>query len=557
MDTSQAKSREFQLQVIDAEIKSLEESIRALKHRRNKLAPIASLPTEVIATIFTLLRGPVQISLRSLFKERPDHLPWFRVAHICHHWREIALDQPLFWSHVNFTLFSSAGAAEMLTRARTVPLHLVARVPIGHWNDARFSAFRNELQAHITDICHLDIKAEHSHLCKTLEGLVSPAPTLEYLGLSCEIHRNRAISTPVSIPDNIFDGTTPRLSSLVLQNCDIGWKSPLLRGLKCLDIESPFETPDLSVWLDMLDEMAQLKELTLHWALPDFPHNASLPSEVERIVTLPSLAYLYISDYAKECGLALAHLFLPALTRLCIKVNSGQPDGSDVQEILPFVRRHAQGLQCTQPLQSVLVHSEKIGADIFVWSEPDTDVEMLDSIAFIDAIISPPLKFSFSNEDWFPWSYTDVFDAVMTALPLDSLVTLISQNRRSPFEKQVWSHLAPRWPLLRRLHMFSFAARGFTEMLLEDKGEGENPLLPSLTKLVLEDIRLTESRTLRLRDALMRRVEQGVPLETLDLNTCIVTSRATSRVVELLSEIVVDVLGPEIIFEENEGTTSM
>ena len=91
-------------------------------------------------------------------------------------------------------------------------------------------------------------------------------------------------------------------------------------------------------------------------------------------------------------------------------------------------------------------------------------------------------------------------------------------------------------------------------MLLEDNGECERPLLPSLTKLVLDaDNNLRERQTLRLRDALMRRVEQGVPLQTLDLRTC----AATSRAVELLSEIVVDVMDPGIIFEENEGMTSM
>ena len=44
----------------------------------------------------------------------------------------------------------------------------------------------------------------------------------------------------------------------------------------------------------------------------------------------------------------------------------------------------------------------------------------------------------------------------------------------------------------------------------------------------------------------MKRVEQGVPLETLDLSTCI----ATSRAVEQLSEIVIEVLGPKEALEE-------
>ena len=54
-------------------------------------------------------------------------------------------------------------------------------------------------------------------------------------------------------------------------------------------------------------------------------------------------------------------------------------------------------------------------------------------------------------------------------------------------------------------------------------------------------LKFSAHRTLRLCDARMRRVEQGVPLETLDLRTCI----ATSRAVELLSEIMVDVLDPD------------
>jgi hypothetical protein len=48
----------------------------------------------------------------------------------------------------------------------------------------------------------------------------------------------------------------------------------------------------------------------------------------------------------------------------------------------------------------------------------------------------------------------------------------------------------------------------------------------------------------------MKRVEQGVPLETLDLRTCL----ATSRAVELLSEIVVDVLGPDKTLETRAQT---
>ena len=548
-----SNSREYQLQAIDAEIKSLEESIRALRRRRNTLTLISSLPTEVIITIFTLLRGSVassdaSSSLTTLYKERSDNLPWIRVAHVCHHWRELALNQPLLWSHVDFTLFSSAGTTEILARAETVPLHLEARVPIGRWGDAQFSTFRNELQAHVSHICNLAIGGEHSQLRKVLEGLVSAAPNLEYLSLSCEIHPNRALSSRVSVPDNVFDGTTPRLSGLVLRNCDISWKSPLLRGLKHLDINTPFERPSLSAWLNMLCEMAQLKTLILHWASPALPRDSPLPTNIERIVTLPSISHLEISASARDCGLALAHLILPALTQLSLTASSGRFDGSDVHEILPYVSRHSYRLQRTQPLQSVFIRSNNIFADIFVWSNPDINDVLPNPKTFQDALLSAPLKFSFTNKERSNGNHSGVFDAALAALPLDNIVTLISQNHISPMKKGVWFHQAPRWSLLQRVYLSPSAARGFIKMLLEDNRGCERSLLPSLTTLVLDDSMLSSRRTLRLCDALMKRVEQGVPLETLDLCSC----AATSRAVDLLSEIVVDVLAPAEILEESE-----
>ncbi|KAI9440610.1 hypothetical protein H4582DRAFT_1812230 [Lactarius indigo] len=127
MDATQASSREYQQQVIDAEIKLLEESIRTLKLRRNAFTSISSLPTEIIAAIFS-----------SLLPGTLDRLAWLRVTHVCHHWCEIALNQPLLWSHVDFTTLTSAGTAKILARAKTVPLYLEARVPTDRWDEARF-----------------------------------------------------------------------------------------------------------------------------------------------------------------------------------------------------------------------------------------------------------------------------------------------------------------------------------------------------------------------------------------------------------------------------------
>jgi hypothetical protein len=120
MDIS-AQSRDHLRQTISDEIKSLEESTRALKSRRNTLAAISRLPPEILATIFTFLSA-------STWNEKDVHLDWIRVAHVCRRWREAALDHPRFWNHINFTKLTSAGMAEVLARAKMAPLHLEADV---------------------------------------------------------------------------------------------------------------------------------------------------------------------------------------------------------------------------------------------------------------------------------------------------------------------------------------------------------------------------------------------------------------------------------------------
>ncbi|KAH8987724.1 hypothetical protein EDB86DRAFT_3081903 [Lactarius hatsudake] len=545
MDPSQAKSREDQRQSIDAEIRSLEESIQALRRRRNALAPISSLPTEVVVTIFSFLRVRVTL-LAFKLGAKSEGPAWLRVAHVCHRWREIALNQPLFWSHVDFTTVSSAGAAEILARAEKVPLQLEARIPIGLWDEARFGAFQQELQNHVSHISHLGFSAAPSHLRKILGGLVSPAPTLEFLSLSGEKYQNLRVREPAFVPDTLFDGSAPRLSSLELWHCNISWKSPLLRGLKHLEMRVPFERPSLTIWLDALDEMSQLKTLTLHGASPTAPPGASLP-EIERNVTLPSLTLFELSSSAKDCGLALAHLILPALTSLCLVVNSRRGDGDDVQKILPYVARHAHGPQDAQPLQSMLIYNNIMCAEILAWTLPDMDVQLPNQTAFFDSMHSARVALSITNDDhWSPGINIGIFSAVIEALPLDGLVTLTAQTSSWPLTEQFWLRHAPKWPLLQRVRLTQSTVRGFREMLLGDDGARESPLLPLLTTLVLVGSALIERKTFILCDALMKRVELGVPLETLDLRKCL----AIGRGVELLSEIVADVLRPEKAFEK-------
>ena len=548
--TSQANSPEYQRQLIDAEIKLLEESIRELKCRRNALAPVSSLPIEIITIIFSYLRLPSSSSAISslptnaiadlFFSSRlhgapplgklQDHpLSWLHVAQVCHQWREIALNHPPFWSHVDLRNLTLAGVTEILARAKNAPLYLEA---IGRWDYARINAFTMELQTRVSQICHLSINAGPFHLQIMFEGLSSPAPTLEYLSVS------GPVDSVGALPHTLFGGVAPRLSSLKLHDTHIDWTSPLLKGLRYLEIRGPSAIEwDNSDWLDALREMPQLERLVLHSALLMVdPLQSS--SDIQWSISLPSLTHMDISAAAGSCAITLAHLSLPALTRLCVTLQSHFLRGSDIPEMFPLFSRHIRGPQHTEPLQSVLIFSERKRTTILAWSAPDITIDVHDPFVLLSVALSARIALSITS-DSYSRNLDFLQEKAIEALPLESIVTLTAQYR-SRLDKHFWLRHAPKWPLLHCVRLAPPEARGFMEMLLQDNGGCGSPVLPSLTELALIDGELSARRTNRLCDALMKRVEQGVPLETLDLRTC----HATNFAVRLLSEIVVNVWGP-------------
>ena len=565
MNPSQANSRKCLQQSIDTEIKSLEESLQALKYRRNALSPVSSLHPELFAAIFSILCLPGTSSQDG----KPDHhISQLRVSHVCHQWREIALNLPLLWSHVNFTSesLSSVGIAEILFRAKSTPLYLEANF-LGHRQDRdRCRTLRKELHTHIPHMRQLRISAEPVLLKAILKELASPSPTLEHLTLSSASKGNQRRGTPgrspwrsqPSIPDTLFESFTPRLSRLELCECNISWRSSLLKGLKYLEILNPSTNarPELAVWLAALDEMPQLTTLTLHSASPIAP---PFPFVVRHTVTLSSLTRLDISGSPGDCALALAHLDLPALTWLCLIAFPYRQ--SDVKNLLPFIMRHAHGPQDAQPLQSVLIRSDELRTDILAWPVPNIGVEVHDLPTLLTTTPHTRVALSFRTNEWFnPDSRLEILDMAMAGLPLDGLVTLAASDlscmgQRSSETLHFWYHFSPKWPLLQCVRLAPDLTSGFIAMLLEDSGRRKRPLLPSLKLLVIVDFSLRLLSFLPLYDALRKRVEQGVPVKMLDLRMC--RSYPDSHAhnedwLQLLSKTVGNILRPEQTSEARE-----
>ena len=374
-----------------------------------------------------------------------------------------------------------AGVAEILDRAKSAPIYCKANVSGRHWK--KFLTFQKDLQTRVPNICHLRISARFDLLQCTLEGLVSPAPSLHCISLcSCRGSRgcdrlaesgNDSSDRP-SIPGTLFDGSAPGLSNLELCNCNISWRSPLLKGLKHLTILLPSKhsRPELAVWLSALDEMPQLTTLTLHLASPISP---SFPFHVERTVTLPSLTRLSLVASPEDCALALTHLDLLALTSLSLTVKLVYT--SDVEKLLPFVIRHAHGPQDTLPLQCVLIRSTWSCADILAWPVPNINakVTVYDLPTLLPETLPTRVSLSFSGKRYdglSPEQRLKILDMVLACLPLDSLVMLaahgLSNDRREHGLKtqHFWQHLSPKWPLLQCVRL--------SKLCLRNQGEQNN-----------------------------------------------------------------------------------
>jgi hypothetical protein len=142
--------------------------------------------------------------------------------------------------------------------------------------------------------------------------------------------------------------------------------------------------------------------------------------------------------------------------------------------------------------------------------------------------------FGATGSTWYPGVDTEIIDALLMLLPLDSVSTLTAQNPTA-LNKEFWLSHAPRWPSLEQASLVPTTIKGFRDMLAED-APPDGPRLPLLTKLILDEIILTLPRAYDLRDMLIERAEQGVPLEVLDLRT----SFSDVRSIRLLREVVVD-----------------
>jgi len=526
---------------IDQEMQRLEDTMRALKSRRNMLTPISHLPPEILSKIFSCCQS-----------DSTDHknpLGWIKVSHVSRYWRAVALTSPSLWGAIVFS--RPKWVEEMLRRSKMASLTIKADLT---WVTPKILESVQVALRHSPRIRELGLIASSTTLDKLFYSSPISLPNVHSLSLAVPRKERFGIAFGYIIPETVLDGDLPYLRRLELTKCNISWDSSLLSDLthlKICDVSSVARSTINQV-LDALERMPALEILDLHEALPLVPDGVTPTLPVDRIVALPRLSHIAISSSVPECASLLQRITIPDTATLklaCKGTDSTDHDFSTIFSALPRlrgIRPDNDEKVFGKPLQ-VLHVQNAMPTSVLVqgWSIAPTSREVIPR--------SPPrieLQLSWPRYD--PSVLEEVMTAACKSLPLVHLrfLRLSHLDHVTPL---AWADTFGTLPKLNTLHVIANSPYSLITSLCGPLADTQkvttSPILrrrkpainfPHLRTLILEaaNFKYKGMAVDELRDCLMKRCEYKAEVQELRLDDC---SYLLYEDVDLLKEIVVDV----------------
>ncbi|KAJ7760560.1 hypothetical protein B0H16DRAFT_1532699 [Mycena metata] len=309
---------------IDHEIQEYQESIRALRSRRNDLSSIGRLPPEMLSKIFLFVQS--------------NTLSWIEeVSHICRHWRAVALNCPNLWC---FPIFSrSKWADEMLKRSKMAPLSIRLDLDVMSITPGMLDAVHSSL-GHISRIAELELfvgNSIDSSPIHTMLNITDPAPYLHSLSLSSSGYNGEHFAIPAAF----LNGEAPRLCKLELIGFSIPWDSPLMSNnlvhLKIHDPGANGRPSSMTELVEALGRIPLLETLELHNALPTASEGVTSVSVPSIRISLSHLKHIAIGSYSSVLEVAdtLNHLSYPPTTSMRISCRGFSTNFAEFTALVP------------------------------------------------------------------------------------------------------------------------------------------------------------------------------------------------------------------------------
>jgi len=261
--TQTPTTRTAAISAIDEEIDASVCLTRSLFSSRNALAPISSLPPELLGRIFHFcaLVEPPWSGVRKL--------GWIGVTHVCQRWRQVALDGASLWARIVGVSPSAEWMSEALVRARDAPLlfdivgtsspEVLSKIPphMSHTRKLRLPRLSIQDSQFVQEICALK------------------APVLEYFELGVSDASPITFHQPAA-GLTLFKGHTPKLRSFTTSHITISWslipcgQLTQLRIIFSRGISTPSipSFDDSNQLFDLLINSPDLEILSLEFCLP-------------------------------------------------------------------------------------------------------------------------------------------------------------------------------------------------------------------------------------------------------------------------------------------------
>ncbi|TFK68621.1 hypothetical protein BDN72DRAFT_841521 [Pluteus cervinus] len=249
---------------IDAEIARLTRQIRSLRQLRNSVVAISRFPVEILAKVFLHCHW-----LDHKFRDPDSRLI---VSWVCHHWRDVALHDPVLWTFVRPKSSQPESPSyiqyiqQCFIRSRNLPLVVIydnAPSEVMTVCSSQLHRIRKlRIGYHFTQNGHDPLPYSWQQ----------PAPLLSELEL-----------IKIGLEGNLFGGTNPPLQSLFLASCIDCWDSPIisLSTLTTLKIHHPEDSITPEALIAKLQALPALKFCSLYncfeYAPTPFKHSIRLP----------------------------------------------------------------------------------------------------------------------------------------------------------------------------------------------------------------------------------------------------------------------------------------
>ena len=523
--------------IIDRDIAQLEESIRALKSRRNELSPISSLPPEVLYTIFSFIDDRTSRSFR-----------WINFSQVSRHWRSLALNSPKLWT--NLPLCNSRWTQEMLTRSKMAELTI--RIDLSYQPKSIFETMKLCL-SHMKHIGELNISGiSGTRLKEVFQDLPKFAPQLHTLRIA------RCLGGEAFTIHEYFLCDAERLQCIDLANCEISWDSRLLTSLTRLTLHHSLGEKANSSFIHFLYALQRMPALT-HLDLEDsIPHESGGQS-VYPAVDLPSLQVLCIWSSVDALTTALHHITFPysaVLKLTCTETRSTEIDFSNFFSVL-----------ATKFLSSLVIRSLCL-EDFCSISRQDGVRFRLSTTAFgrdclpytlsalqLDLALewsSPPLSHTLQN-------YVKVITSALNAMSLPVLTRLAIST--SNINSKILIKTFGTLPLLERVYVADVSTQIFLNALVYKMKAADQSKKSAISCVSFPKLRYIHLRSIdfvqtnkgsksvdMLMDCLMERYERNAAIHELHLDDCY---GIWDHEVEKLREVV------DVIWDGRQQTLSM